>query len=194
MSEPFWMQVTENLTQTVLSKKKLLAHVTENSQDGIASACLDSRAPSSFELWSHVPHISAFLSSVAAFSGGPSLPLARGQLAAQLQAHSSSEKSQGGISLDQLGSHSLFRTSHGGQGERSMLIGQALITLSPGGEGQGQIHQPELHELALKGGDDSLRKNHHCYQKNGTECWTNENWGTIPSSQPHEWMFSRLEM
>ena len=51
-----------------------------------------------------------------------------------------------------------------------MLIGQALITLSPGGGRQDQIHQPELHELALEGGDDCLRKNGPCYQKNGTEC------------------------
>lgn len=50
-----------------------------------------------------------------------------------------------------------------------MLIGQALITLSPGGGGQDQIHQPEIHELALEGGDDCLRKNGPCYQKNNAE-------------------------
>lgn len=39
-----------------------------------------------------------------------------------------------------------------------MLIGQAWITLSLESEGLGQIQQPEPHEQALEGGDNSLRK------------------------------------
>lgn len=133
-------------------------------QDGIASACLDFRAQKYLQDWVPCSSYLAFSFSIAAFSDGYPPPLARWQWVAQLQSHATVEiLVKDWISLDYLGSWFLFWTNHDGQGEWSMLIGQALMMVTPGSERQGQIHSPEPHEWAIEGSGDSPRKNGHCY-------------------------------
>lgn len=109
-----------------------------------------------FKLWSHALHIVSLLlyCCILRWALPSSGKMAGGSLVPGSHLW---WKFQDGISLDQLGLCSLFWIHRDGQGEWSVFTGHTLITLTPVGERQSQIHQPEPCELAIESGRVSPR-------------------------------------